>query len=107
MDRFGVRRGESDGVIAGFEGYGEVPDEDAAGAFTEAEDEVGTGWNGCGERDFAGAVEGAVADLVRIHVGLNGFAFSGREAVRVVGLEGFAGSSAGGKGRAGFAQDVV
>src|SRR5258707_3064202 len=44
-DDFGVGGGQGDGVVAGFEGNGQVPDESAAGAVGGGEDVVGAGRN--------------------------------------------------------------
>src|SRR5438445_1996828 len=108
VDEFCVRGGEGDGVVAGFEGDGQVPDKRAAGAVGGGEDVVGAGRNVGGDGGFAVAVEGGLPDEVGVHGGSVCGAALWRTAVGHIGHQGSAGSYVGGDGRANLAQgDVV
>src|ERR1700748_3894079 len=96
MDEFGVCCGEGDRVVAGFEGDGQVPDEDAAGAVGGAEDVVGAGWDVGGDGGLAIAVEGGLLDEVGVQGGSVCGATFWRPAVGHIGLKGSAGSYVGG-----------
>src|SRR5260370_20974428 len=69
VNELSVRGGEGEGVVAGFEGYGQVPDQSAAGAVGGGEDVVGAGRNVGGDGGFAVAVEGGLPDEVGVHGG--------------------------------------
>src|SRR5260370_7471427 len=108
VNELSVRGGEGEGVVAGFEGYGQVPDQSAAGAVGGGEDVVGAGRNVGGDGGFAVAVEGGRPDEVGVHGGSVGGAALWRTAVGHIGHQGSAGSYVGGDGRANLAQgDIV
>src|SRR5260370_35032096 len=69
VNELSVCGGEGDGVVAGFEGNGQVPDQSAAGAVGGGEDVVGAGRNVGGDGGFAVAVEGGLPDEVGGHGG--------------------------------------
>src|SRR6266566_9154673 len=78
VDDFGVGGGEGDGVVAGVEHGGDIPDQGrSVGVAEEGEEEVGAGGGCCGQGGFAGAVEFGVSDVVTVEAFHDGGAVLG------------------------------